>query len=357
MIGVRRLPMADEVGNPNATTVSRSRLSHIIAVMATILSVMNSCDSLVMPTSNQQLCKRRFVGVRHQCTQNTSTGTSSVSPTSLKASSAETIWSARSILGRKDAQSLLDGPKFLPSVDYGNRIVFGRQAAEKEHGGSEELGVMLSDDPRLARTYAEFPLESLDLLLDQAVRYLPEDVTSSGTSLNMVDIGSGLGRIVLYSALTRGTNDGNEANWEVRGIEISPSLHNKALELVQTGIDMDIFEENENQEINSFLFHCGSATDGAGRKLLEDAHLVFSYSTAFKAKSFDPEVGAMILDTEEWSLPLSEVCPDGCVVVTTDRALNPNLGWKLIERIDVPNPEVLGTTGFIHVLEKGSVQQ
>ncbi len=237
-------------------------------------------------------------------------------------------------------------------MDYGDRIVFGRQAAEKEHEGSNELGVMLSDDPRLAKTYAEFPLESLDLLLDRAVLYLPEDITSGANSLNMVDIGSGLGRIVLYSALTRGSNDGNEAIWEVRGIEISPSLHNKALEIAQTGINMDVFEENRSEEINSFSFHCGSATDGVGRKLLEDAHLVFSYSTAFKAKSFDPDVGALILDTAEWSLPLSEACPNGCVVVTTDRALNPNLGWKLIERMDVPNPEVLGTTGFIHVLEK-----
>ena len=254
-------------------------------------------------------------------------------------------------------------------MDYGDRIVFGRQAAEKEHGESETLGVMLSDDPRLARTYAEFPLESLDLLLDRACSYLPADIDN----LNMVDIGSGLGRIVLYSALTRGSNeaDGNngssKANWEIRGIEISPSLHNKALEFTQTGIDIEIFEHKsidnrddrprENSRSNSFSFHCGSAIDKTGRRLLEDAHLIFAYSTAFKAKEFDPDVGALILDTEEWSLPLSEACPDGCVVVTTDRALNPNLGWKVVDRIDVPNPEVLGTTGFIQVLEKVGMEQ
>ncbi len=246
-------------------------------------------------------------------------------------------------------------------MKYGDRIVFGRQVAEKEYGESDEVGVMLSDDPRLARTYAEFPLESLDILLDQAVQYLPSDIALDDASMNMVDIGSGLGRVVLYSTLSRGT----ETKWKVRGIEISPSLHKKALELAQTGIDMDVFEKNSSRDendkgknrMNSFSFHCGSATDKAGRRLLQDAHLIFAYSTAFKAKEFDPDVGALILDTQEWSLPLSEACPDGCVVVTTDRALNPNLGWKMVERIDVPNPEVLGTTGFIHVLEKVCKEQ
>ena len=274
------------------------------------------------------------------------------SPTSLMAS---TSWSVPSLLGREDAQKLLEGPKFLPPMDYGDRIVFGRQAAEKEYGENEPLGVMMSDDPRLARTYAEFPLDSLDLLLDRSCSYLPEDAASSEKPLTMVDIGSGLGRIVLYSALTRGFK---KAHWQIRGIEISESLHNEALKLAQTGIDMNLFGENEHKKdsgSNSFSFHRGSATDETGKALLEDAHLVFAYSTAFKAKEFDPDVGALILDTAEWSLPLSEACPDGCVVVTTDRALNPSLGWKMVERIDVPNPEVLGTTGFIHVLEKAEM--
>lgn len=282
---------------------------------------------------------------------------------SLEKNSQGSSGSVRARLGRRDAQSLLDDPGFLPSQEYGDRIAFGRQAAEQEYGSeTEEVGIMLPDDPRLVRTYAEFPLASLDVLLDAATRHLPTETTNSNSTtaaVNMVDIGSGLGRIVLYSALTRGINEvGNNVNWKVRGIEISSSLHNKALEVVQTGVDREMFEDNDGGDSrsvgsgNSFSFHCGSATDENGRKLLKDAHLVFAYSTAFKATGFDPDVGALILDTEEWSLPLSEACPDGCVVITTDRALNPNLGWRVVERIDVPNPEVLGTTGFVHVLEK-----
>jgi hypothetical protein len=263
-----------------------------------------------------------------------------------------------------EAQSLLEGPEFLPSGEYGDRIVIGRKAAEQEHEGGDredEVGIMLSDDPRLARTYAEFPLESLDVLLDEAVKHLPTECANSDTPITMVDIGSGLGRIVLYSALTRGA--GGASNWEVRGIEISPTLHHKALELVQSGVDSDFFQANatdsnsggespQTGSKNSVSFHCGSATDSDGKQLLRDANLVFAYSTAFKATGFDPDVGALILDTEEWSLPLREACPDGCVVVTTDRALNPHLGWRVVERLEVPNQEVLGSTGFVHVLEK-----
>ena len=339
---------------------SSLRLLPIIAMAVAILQNIHTSGALALIPSQMRLENRK---IPYRCTRNSSpfaeTSPSSGSHTALKAlSSTDNSWSVQSILGREEARALLDGPEFLPSGDYGDRIVFGRQAAEKEYGESDELGVILADDPRLARTYAEFPLESLDILLDHAVQYLPSDIDLDGASMNMVDIGSGLGRIVLYSALTRCTN---EAKWKVRGIEISPSLHKEALELAQTGINLGVFEENASSDendkgdnqANSFCFHCGSATDQAGRRLLEDAHLIFSYSTAFKAKEFDPDVGALILDTEEWSLPLSEACPDGCVVVTTDRALNPNLGWKMVERIDVPNPEVLGTTGFIHVFEKG----
>ena len=294
---------------------------------------------------------------------------SSVSSTALNASSS---WSVNSRIGREEAREMLEDQGFLPSSEYGDRIVFGRKAAEQEYSqgdDNEEVGVMLSDDPRLARTYAEFPLASLDRLLDAAVEYLPAGISP----IRMVDIGSGLGRIVLYSALTRGeTFDGRDheadvqPGWDIRGVEISSLLHDKALEVIGTGVDRGILEEHgpirENDDgletqrsqgdRNVLSLHCGSATDEHGQGLLSNADLIFAYSTAFKATGFDPDVGALILDTEEWSLPLSEACPNGCVVVTTDRALNPELGWKVVERIEVPNPEVLGTTGYIHVLEK-----
>jgi len=202
------------------------------------------------------------------------------------------------------------------------------------------------------------------MLLDTAVGFISEDITSgTNNPLKLVDIGSGLGRIVLYSALTRGAMDvaNNHSPWEVCGIEISPSLHSRAMKLVQTGVDSGLFEvpvkeKDSDAPRNSVSFHCGSACDADGIALLQNAQLVFAYSTAFAASGFDPNVGALILDNEEWSRPLSEACPDGCVAITTDRALDPKFGWKVVERMEVPNPEVLGTTGFIHVLEKSQAK-
>ena len=41
------------------------------------------------------------------------------------------------------------------------------------------------------------------------------------------------------------------------------------------------------------------------------------------------------------------------IAITTDKALDPSYGWKIIDRIEnVPNPEVLDSTGFIHILNK-----
>eukprot|EP00536_Pseudo-nitzschia_multiseries_P004818 jgi/Psemu1/189083/e_gw1.84.75.1 len=242
---------------------------------------------------------------------------------------------------------------------------------EQECGASSSSaaeGVILADDPRLARTYAEFPLTSLDALLDAAVAYFPPSATDD---IRMVDIGSGLGRIVMYTALTRTgrhteavrENDNGSSSehtgkrWEVCGIEISSVLHNKAVELLRNGIEQKLFANEsaapERNELprNALSLRLGSATDTEGKALLETADLVFAYSTVFNAKHFDPDVGALILDAEEWSKPLGETCKTGCVAVTTDRALDPRFGWKLVQRMDVPNPDVLGTTGFVHVLE------
>ena len=268
------LPKARKNGKSNGLVVVSYRWLMLIIAMAAV-SLFKIQSTLAFTFTEHNFGSRKDYEIYRSSLKTKAT------PTSLMAS---TSWSVPSLLGREDAQKLLEGPKFLPAMDYGDRIVFGRQAAEKEYGENEPLGVMMSDDPRLARTYAEFPLDSLDLLLDRACSYLPEDAANSEEPLTMVDIGSGLGRIVLYSALTRGSK---RAHWQIRGIEISESLHNEALKLAQTGIDMNLFGENEykkDSDGNSFLFHCGSATDETGKALLEDAHLVFAYSTAFKAK-------------------------------------------------------------------------
>ena len=105
----------------------------------------------------------------------------------------------------------------------------------------------------------------------------------------------------------------------------------------------------EEESDTSFTFHRGPADQFPD--VLCQADIVFAYSTAFSAPSFSPELGAMILDPE-WSATLGNYCKTGCVAVTTDRALDPSYGWELVDRLDVDNPEVIGSTGFVHILKR-----
>ncbi|KAL3908082.1 MAG: hypothetical protein SGILL_008618, partial [Bacillariaceae sp.] len=210
--------------------------------------------------------------------------------------------------------------------------------------GGELTAAMSSNAPHLAMTYAEFPLQSFDVMMDAAMQYIPND---RGV-IEMVDIGSGLGRIVFYTALSRGTQ---QQQWHVHGVEISNLLHQQALLLAQEGVERDIFGVQPNKGQNVLSLHEGRIQDHQD-SILSKTDLVFAYSTAFNAKNFDPEIGALLLDAE-WSQLLGDACPHGCVAITTDRALDRRYGWKLLERIDVENKEVFGSTGYIQVLQKG----
>ena len=59
----------------------------------------------------------------------------------------------------------------------------------------------------------------------------------------------------------------------------------------------------------------------------------------------------MILSSK-WSSTLASTCPEGCVAITTDRALDPDYGWKLLDRMEVENPSVWGSVGYISMLEE-----
>ena len=90
------------------------------------------------------------------------------------------------------------------------------------------------------------------------------------------------------------------------------------------------------------------------RSLLSRTDLIFAYSTVWetsKVRPYDPTLGAMVLSSK-WSSALASTCRDGCVAITTDRVLDPNDGWKLLDRMEVENPSVWGSVGYISVLEK-----
>jgi hypothetical protein len=238
--------------------------------------------------------------------------------------------------------------QLMSKQEYGDRIGWGRDAIEM---GGDSSGVISAHDPRLSMTYAEFPLPSLDQLVDLAMTYLPKEQLQEqqGKPTTLVDIGSGCGRLVFYLALTRGKA---QEPWTIHGIEISGLLHDVAGEYLEVGIDVKNFflplTTATTTTGASLALHCGPADQFPD--LLGQADIVFAYSTAFPAPSFSPELGALILDSE-WSELLSCYCKPGCVAVTTDRALDPLYGWKLVDRLDVENPEVFGSTGFVHVLK------
>lgn len=254
-------------------------------------------------------------------------------------------WSVTTHYDRSTAQSILNSESFLPPSKYSERIGFGRIA----HGldDIEDIPIQ-ANDPRLAMTYAEFPLSSLDILLDVACQYLNKNANNQFQNgydqVNMVDIGSGIGRIVFYTAMSR------SPSWNVHGIEIAEKLHERALHLAQNGINSNILTSlpTTEQRQSTLSLHLGPA-EKFSNSILRKADIIFAYSTAFSATSFSPDVETIILD-REWSQLLSQACHSGCIAITTDRALDPAYGWKVLERIDVKNPEVLGSTGYIHIL-------
>ena len=245
-------------------------------------------------------------------------------------------------LSREEGQMVMD-EQLTPRDGYDYRIRLGRDA----QGLQESTGAISAHDPRLDLTYGEFPLASMDQLIDVGLTYLCDVSSSPIGHITMIDIGSGCGRLVLYATLTRGNQD---QSWSIHGIEIAPLLHDEALAAVSRGRHGGFLsEKSQRGTSNSLTLHNGPADEYP--LLLGMADLIFAYSTAFPAETFHPEIGAMILGSD-WSRLLSQSCRSGCIAITTDRALDPAYGWKLLDRMEVDNREVLGSTGYVHRLEK-----
>ena len=221
---------------------------------------------------------------------------------------------------------------------------WARVTAAKDAQGFALSTVILGDDPRLCFSYGEFPTQSTDALIDLALTHVPP---IEGT-VEMLDLGSGCGRLVCYFALTRGTL---EQPWSVQGVEISSTLTDIASRAVMTGMSQNLFIKNDDgtdmHGHNTLALHLGAAEDLAD--VISHADLIFAYCTTFKTDGFSEELGAMILD-QQWSQLLANSCRKGCVVITTDRVLDPRHGWQLLDRLDVDNREVMGSTGYIQVL-------
>lgn len=242
-------------------------------------------------------------------------------------------------LSRKDGRRMMD-ETVMPLDEYDARMVYGRDAQKLESST-----IVTASDPRMKYTYGEFPMSSLDELVDLALTHSTRCLGKN--EITMVDLGSGCGRLVLYSAMTRGTED--KVSWTVHGIEISDVLHDEGLRASLVGLDNSIFQQETpdvSANTNKFVLHRGPAQDFA--LLFQQADIVFAYSTVFDTVGFDPSLGAMVM-SREWNELLK--CSPGAIVITTDRCLDPAYGWKLLDRLDVENREVMGSTGYIQILE------
>ena len=220
---------------------------------------------------------------------------------------------------------------------------------------------------RLAKTYHEFPLDSMDQLLNLAIEEY--QLKNNGQKPEtLIDLGSGFGRLVLHAAINHNHDDDDDDSsssslnhlWsQVHGIEISSELYEYALKTLERGIHMNCLESHDRDDggatttttrgkTTQVYFHEGPANEF--RTILASADIIFCYSTVFDSDGFNVDMKAMILD-EEWSLMLANACEEGTVVVTTDRALNPLHGWQLKQSLDVDNPALFGSTGFVSVKE------
>ena len=254
-----------------------------------------------------------------------------------------------------------------PPSEYKKRMNVGKDAQFGTSDKNQE-GVALAidaNDPRLSLTYHEFPLESMDELLDLAIG-LYEDRNHGCKPRVLVDLGSGCGRLVLYAALAsmseHDNGNGNDNDiapkWkQVHGIEIGSEMHEYAVDIMSRGVDEGYLHNNlpvvDEEDASSsttattttnISFHQGAASELT--HILSQADIVFCYSTVFDAEGFNVDMGAMVL-AKEWSQMLANVCREGAVVVTTDKALNPEHGWVLKHAVEVANPSLLGSTGYI----------
>ncbi|GAX23371.1 hypothetical protein FisN_15Lh088 [Fistulifera solaris] len=249
---------------------------------------------------------------------------------------------ATTILSRPKAATVIDEILF-PQQEYGQRIALGRRA-QGISADHNDGSLLQAKDERLYQTYGEFPLSSLDYLLDRALSVSTgkrlSDIQNDG--LNVVDLGSGCGRLVYYLGLSR-------PNWIVHGIEMSPLLHEEALVAQDRALSCGLLRSFSSPSPVStpsgrISFYQGKADKWS--VVLEKADIVFAYSTAWECQGLSPETGTMIL-SDEWNQLFTEYCSEA-IVITTDRSLNAN-EWTIIDRLEVPNPEVWNSMGYLQV--------
>jgi hypothetical protein len=221
------------------------------------------------------------------------------------------------------------------------------------------------------------------------------DHRSKSRTLKLMDIGSGCGRLVLYMAIAQPPRlQQYYNNIVVVGIEQSKALYEESIRATERLLlhnNITIIHRNTSNVAGptddtvhtysniKIRLYCGSATDFMTE--IQTADVIVCYSTAFASGNFDPSLSALLL-SDEWNtiltppspLPSPSPSPSRTKIedfsttssktisqsplycVTMDKALDPRRGWTMIDRIEVPNPEIgVDSTAFLQKNDRKSI--
>ena len=181
------------------------------------------------------------------------------------------------------------------------------------------------EEPPSELVYGEFPLDLFLELLDRAAGHagLSEDRSDA----RMADIGSGVGRLVLWAAV-------NQKWRHCLGVEILPGIHDIAVEKLEEARAIPGLLQSD-----AITFECGSWSDSDVAQL----DVVFAATTC---SPVDEATGELIGLFGEGMSVLNSKLKRGCVVVTTEYKLGD--GFRYIESLDGDHPLFGTTTGHIH---------
>ena len=234
-------------------------------------------------------------------------------------------------------------------------------------------------------TYGEFSLTSLDVILDRIAQefFIPgteDSIETNATrkrplkgSFKIIDIGSGCGRLVLYMAITQKRLEQYYCDTVVlTGIEQSKALHDESIRATERLLQynnsvnehFNVEQEHNNVECtkSEIRLYCGSANEFLNE--IHTADIIICYSTAFSSGEFLPSISALLL-SPEWNTILTPPLPpqqqhpavalkkSTLYCVTMEKALDPNRGWIMVDRINVPNPEIgVESIAFIQKIDR-----
>eukprot|EP00590_Aulacoseira_subarctica_P010005 CAMPEP_0172420714 /NCGR_PEP_ID=MMETSP1064-20121228/7066_1 /TAXON_ID=202472 /ORGANISM="Aulacoseira subarctica , Strain CCAP 1002/5" /LENGTH=255 /DNA_ID=CAMNT_0013160799 /DNA_START=162 /DNA_END=929 /DNA_ORIENTATION=- len=216
----------------------------------------------------------------------------------------------------------------MPSTIDNINILYPQSEAALRNAASRKDGywpfIAKNETPPQDFTYGEFPLDFFESLLTLAVASCPSCPDGVRSNAELIDLGSGSGRLVMTAA-------SSSNRWrKVRGIEILPSLHELALNKLRDASTMGFLSTEVQFE------NCDWSSHDLN---LSTADVVFSYTTALRSSG-----SVLSALTEAIRLKLKP----GCVVVTTDYELGH--GFTLVASADGRNEGAGGEcTGYVFI--------